>query len=237
MAAASSPASPPATTLTGLSISGPTSVTVGQTGQYSATGVYSDGSSLALTSGATWSTSNTSLATITQSGLLTAGGAGTVTVQTVSGGLNAQYTVSQVAPTSTSATTIYVSPSGVDTNPGTQSSPVRTIQRGVNLGNQANAAGKDAMVSIAGGLYRESVAIGSLNTTKTLTLQGAGLSTVLTGADDWSTGWTSQGDGSYAHSWPYNWGLKALPAGWDGYGIMTGTAINAMLCGAMRWSM
>ena len=67
-------------TLTGLSVSGPTSVTVGQTAQYSATVTYSDGSSQSVTSGPTWSTSNSGLATINAAGVLTAIAAGTATV-------------------------------------------------------------------------------------------------------------------------------------------------------------
>ena len=57
----------------------------------------------------------------------------------------------------------------------------------------------------------------TLNTTKSLTLQGAGDSTVLTGADDWSTGWTGKADGSYVHAWPYKWGMKPIPNGWGDY--------------------
>ena len=72
-------------------------------------------------------------------------------------------------------------------------------------------------MSIAAGTYREQVQIVSLNTTKALTLQGAGITTVLTGADDWSAGWSAQPDGSYTHAWPYQWGMKPIPNGWDGY--------------------
>src|SRR6185436_12611056 len=72
-----------APTVTGLSILGSTNVTVGQTAQYTARVSYSDGSTANFTTGPTWSSSNTSLATITQAGLLTAGGAGSVTVQAV----------------------------------------------------------------------------------------------------------------------------------------------------------
>ena len=75
-------------TVTGLSISGPSSVTVGQTAQYTATVVYSDGSSQPLTSGPGWSTSNSSFATITQSGVVTAVAAGSVTVQAAYGGFS-----------------------------------------------------------------------------------------------------------------------------------------------------
>jgi parallel beta helix pectate lyase-like protein len=114
-------------------------------------------------------------------------------------------------------TVIYVSTSGSDANPGTQASPVQTIQKGVKLANDANRAGRDALVSIAAGTYREVIEISSLSTTKSLTLQGAGDATILTGADDWSTGWTANPDGTYVHAWPYKWGAQPLPPSWGDY--------------------
>jgi hypothetical protein len=82
-----------------LSITGPTSVTVGQTAQYTATATYSDGSSQPLTTGPVWSLSS-SVATITQAGVLSALAAGTVTVRADYGGQSAQLPVSLVAATS-----------------------------------------------------------------------------------------------------------------------------------------
>ena len=70
---------------------------------------------------------------------------------------------------------------------------------------------------IAAGTYRETVDLGFQKTDAALTIEGAGPSTVLTGADVWSTGWTSQADGSLVHSWPYQWGMKPVPSGWTGY--------------------
>jgi hypothetical protein len=207
----------PPKTLTGLSISGSTSVNVGQTAQYTAIATYSDGTSQDLTTGPAWSTSNSSLATITQAGVLTAQAVGTVTVQAVYQTRTAQLSVSLVTPPSGSSVTIYVNPAGHDFQPGTASQPVRTIWVGVALASQANANGNDAVVSIAPGTYREAITIDALNTTRSITLQGAGTNTVLTGADDWSTGWTAQGDGTYARSWPYQWGTRSVPTGWESY--------------------
>jgi hypothetical protein len=123
----------------------------------------------------------------------------------------------QAGGTSRPTAVIYVSPNGVDTNAGTQIGPVRTIQRGVELANRANLTGSDAVVAVGAGIYREAVTIGSLNTTNTLTIEGTAAATVLTGADDWSTGWALQLDGSYVHDWPYRWGTKPIPPGWASY--------------------
>ena len=121
---------------------------------------------------------------------------------------------------------VYVNPGGADTNAGTQVAPVRTIQRAIELANRANQTGSDAVVSVGAGLYREAVTINALNTTRTLTIEGTGAGTVLTGADDWSSGWTLQLDGSYVHDWPYRWGMKAIPSGWDSYWNWDGNGVK-----------
>src|SRR6185436_17476094 len=100
-------------TLSGLSISGSTLVNVGQTAPYTATATYSDGTSTTMTTGPTWSTSNTSLATITQAGVLSAQASGTVTVQAVYQTRTAQLSVSLVNPPPPgSSVTIYVHTAG-----------------------------------------------------------------------------------------------------------------------------
>ena len=83
-------------TVTGLSILGSTTVTVGQTAQYTARATYSNGTTADLTTGPTWSFSNTGRATITQAGLLTAVASGQITVQAVFGGRTATLGVTSV---------------------------------------------------------------------------------------------------------------------------------------------
>ena len=116
--------------------------------------------------------------------------------------------------------TIYVSPTGDDANSGVQTSPVKTIQRGVTLANGVNSTGVASRVVIAAGVYRESVVldIGDQQTDAAMVIEGAGSSsTILTGADVWSTGWVVTSDGSLTHSWPFKWGMKPIPTGWDFY--------------------
>jgi len=120
-------------------------------------------------------------------------------------------------PTPFVGTTIFVSTSGSDTNAGTQSSPVQTINRGVALANVVHASGQPARVLIANGVYRESVDLGGQKTEAAMVIHGGGPNTVLTGADDWSTGWTAQEDGSFVHSWPNKWGMKPVPPAWEFY--------------------
>jgi len=59
-------------TLTSIAVSGPTSVVAGTTGQFTATGTYSDGTSRTLGSSVSWSSSAPTLATVDAMGKVTA---------------------------------------------------------------------------------------------------------------------------------------------------------------------
>jgi hypothetical protein len=64
------------------------SVTAGATVQFKATGNYSNGSAKDLTASSTWTSSNTSVATIAAGGLATTIAAGGTTIKAVSGGIS-----------------------------------------------------------------------------------------------------------------------------------------------------
>jgi hypothetical protein len=89
---------------------------------------------------------------------------------------------------------VSVSPSGSDTNVGSQGSPVRTIQRALALAGLSNGNGQATRVLIAAGIYRESVGLesGTQHTNAVMIIEGAPGS-VLTGADLWALGWTRLG--------------------------------------------
>lgn len=72
-------------------------VSAGGTQQFTATGSFSDATTENLTSSVSWSSSNTGLATINASGLLTAVAAGSVTITATTGGLagSTSFTVNQ----------------------------------------------------------------------------------------------------------------------------------------------
>ena len=78
------------------------SIAVGQQQQFTSTGTYSDGSHQDLTSAATWTSSATSVATISSSGLATAVTAGSATIKATSGSINGStiLTVTGVVQTS-----------------------------------------------------------------------------------------------------------------------------------------
>ena len=89
-----------AATLLSISIT-PTnpSIANGQTTQFTATGHFSDGSNQVLTSGVTWSSSNTSIATIATNGLATAIGVGSDTITAVDGSFSSTTTLTVTAAT------------------------------------------------------------------------------------------------------------------------------------------
>jgi uncharacterized protein YjdB len=74
------------------------SIGVAATEQFTATGTYSDGSTLNLTSTATWSSSSTSVATIAAGGLATAVAVGSTTITATSGTVTGTTTLSVNAP-------------------------------------------------------------------------------------------------------------------------------------------
>ncbi len=87
------------------------SLSVGQQQQFTATGTYSDGSKKDLTSSAAWSSSATSVATISSSGLATAVAAGSTTIKATSGSVNGSTTLTVTAPTLVSIAVTPVNPS------------------------------------------------------------------------------------------------------------------------------
>jgi hypothetical protein len=78
-------------------------VVVGGTQQFAATGTYSDGSTQNLTNQVTWSSSNTAVATISTNGLATTLAAGSTTISAVLGGVTNSTTLT-VAPALTAIT-------------------------------------------------------------------------------------------------------------------------------------
>ncbi len=107
------------------------------------------------------------------------------------------------------------SPTADDGNPGTDTLPLKTIGRGVQLAVADNAKRTSATVLIHPGTYRETISIPPGGTDAALTLQATEKGkAVISGSDVWK-GWTRwDGRGIYVHAWPYAWGLAPIPSGW-----------------------
>ena len=76
-------------------------IALGTTQQFTATGTYSDGSTQDLTNSATWTSSNSSAASVTSSGLVSGAGAGTSTITATSGSIAGSTTIAFFAVTPT----------------------------------------------------------------------------------------------------------------------------------------
>lgn len=90
--------------LTSVSVGGGNTLAAGMTMQLSATGTYSNGSTSNLTSQVTWKTSDSTIASISSSGLLTALKQGSVSVMATTGTVTGSATISVGQPILTSIT-------------------------------------------------------------------------------------------------------------------------------------
>ena len=112
-------------------------------------------------------------------------------------------------PTTTNGNTLYVDvahPSASDSNPGSASAPLATIQAGVDRAEVLRKAGKSATVVIAPGVYREHVNVRhSTADAPPLLIEAAQPGTVRITGTDAFTGWTAVGGGVYSHSWAFDW--------------------------------
>ena len=169
-----------------------TSIALGTTAQFTAAGAFTDGSSQDLTNSVTWSSSNTSAATISSSGLATSQAAGSTTIIATSSGVSgsASLTVTPpalvsmaVSPSSTSiapSTTMQFSVTGTYTDGSTQN-----ITSSVNW-TSSNPSVASINVNGAPGLAKGlspgtstiSAASGSLSSGATLTVTNATLTSI-----------------------------------------------------------
>jgi hypothetical protein len=86
-------------TLTSITVSGPASLVIGQSGQFTATGRFSDGSSANLTTTAAWASSNGTVAAPVSPGLINALGLGTANIAASHDGRTGTAALQVVQPT------------------------------------------------------------------------------------------------------------------------------------------
>ena len=107
---------------------------------------------------------------------------------------------------------------GSDSNSGTSSSPLKTIQAAVNKANTNNQKKIGTKVIVNAGIYRETVSVNPVSnqTTVPLTIQAAVTGTaIISGANtlsNWAT--DTQYSAAYQTSWSPTAGTCPLPSGW-----------------------
>src|SRR5271157_4374134 len=87
------------------------SIAAGKQQQFTATGTYSDGSKQNLTNSTTWTSSATSVATVSSGGLATGVAAGSTTIQATSGSINGSTGLTVTAPVLVSIAVTPINPS------------------------------------------------------------------------------------------------------------------------------
>jgi hypothetical protein len=126
---------------------------------------------------------------------------------------------SQANVTENQTVSIYVDAlKGSDSNTGTSSLPLKTIQAAVNKANANNQKSIGTKVVINSGVYREFVNIPAITkqTSATMTIEAATTGTAIIAGSNVLTDWTPEpGNPSiYSHSSTYNLATCAVPTGW-----------------------
>jgi uncharacterized protein YjdB len=162
-------------------------ITKGATQQFTATGTFSDASTQNITTSVTWSSSNSSVATISNSGLATSLAAGSSTIRAVSGGISGSstLTVTAAGPSLSSIAVTPASPSiqngatqqftatGTYSDASTQdiTSSVTWTSATTSVATISNAAGSNGLAtSVGAGSSTIQAALGSVHGSTTLTV-------------------------------------------------------------------
>ena len=108
------------------------------------------------------------------------------------------------------AVDIYVSVTGNDSNSGTVSLPLRTVQRAVEVAKTHNADNQPVTITLFEGTYREAIEwSGSGSTTDApIVFQASPLGSAIISGSDVFTNWITEPQRNlYSHSWNNNWGV------------------------------
>jgi hypothetical protein len=99
---------------------------------------------------------------------------------------------------------------GSDSNPGTESKPLKTIGAAVSMAESNNHSSIGTKVTIEAGTYRESITLShnSKDTSLPITIEATTNGTVIVSGATLYTGWAeySQNHSIYTTSWTNNWG-------------------------------
>ena len=129
------------------------------------------------------------------------------------------YAICQANVVENQTTVLFVdAQKGSDSNSGTSSSPLKSIQAAVNKANTNNQKKVGTKVIVNAGIYREAVNIDPVSNQSTvpLTVQAAVTGTAVISGADVLTSWAS--DPTYSSAYTTSWkpaeGTCAIPSGW-----------------------
>ncbi|MCP5023919.1 MAG: right-handed parallel beta-helix repeat-containing protein [bacterium] len=100
-----------------------------------------------------------------------------------------------------------------DSNPGNETSPLKTIQAGYKLALQNRSNSLGTRVWLHPAVYREAIQGGASGGGPPIVFQAVVPGTaVISGADLWNTGWTTDpGTNLEVNTWSHDWGVEANP--------------------------
>lgn len=156
-----------AATLVSMAVTPATgSLPVGNTGQLTATGTYTDGSKKTLTTSVTWASSVASIATVSSAGLATALARGTTTISATSGSIQGS---TSLKVTASALVSIAVTPTNA-------SIPAGTSERFTATGTYTDNSSKNITSSVSWSSSAPTIA--SINTTGLATSTSSGSATI-----------------------------------------------------------
>src|SRR3989442_7561704 len=124
--------SKPKPTLKSIAITpgGTTTIALGNTQQFTATGTFSDGSTQDLTSAVSWASSSTAVATISAAGLATSVGQGSTNITATSGTVTSNTAGLTLRPPLLKTTSVIPNPANPQVGNTLQFTPTRTLTDG-----------------------------------------------------------------------------------------------------------
>ena len=126
---------------------------------------------------------------------------------------------SQANVSENEAAVLYVdAQSGSDSNSGSSSSPLKTIQAAVNKANSNNQKSVGTKIVVNAGVYRETVNIDPVSglTAAPLTLEAASNGAAIISASEVLSGWSAdpRSSGAFVTNWTPTQSTCPLPSGW-----------------------
>ena len=177
-------------TLSSIAVSGASSLAAGATEQLTAQGTYSDSSTQALTTQVTWQSSDATVATVSNAGLLTALKAGTITVTATMGSVSG---TASVVVNAASVSSITISPalfsiaSGQNQQltaqavypDGTSQDVTSQVTWSSSATNVATVSGSGMVTGVSAGSSTITASLGAVSRTAVATVTAAQLNSII----------------------------------------------------------